>query len=76
MSPGRPEGFGWTQLADGSVRITHHGRVATTLRGPRASGFLDDVENGDPQQLMARLTGNYKHGNERMARQHPRNRGR
>jgi len=25
---------------------------------------------------MARLTGNYKHGNERLGKDHPRNRGR
>jgi hypothetical protein len=25
---------------------------------------------------MARVTGTYRHGNERLARQHPRNRGR
>lgn len=71
-----PEGFDWQRLSDGSVRITHHGRPATTLRGSRATAFLDDVESGDPQELMARLTGNYRRGNERTARQHPRNRGR
>ncbi|WP_037364639.1 hypothetical protein [Nakamurella lactea] len=72
---GRPEGFDYTER-DGEVLITHFGRPATTLRGARALEFLDDVESGDPQELMARVTGNYKHGNERQARQHPRNRGR
>lgn len=71
---GRPEGFDWTEHRDGEVRITHHGRHASTLRGARAADFLEDVESGDPQELMARVTGNYKHGNERFARQHPRNR--
>ncbi len=52
------------------------GRHATTLRGVAAADFLDDVERGDPQELMARLTGNYKRGNEREARNHPRHRGR
>ena len=70
----RPEAFDWTVSGAGEVRITHHGRHATTLRGPRAAEFLEDVELGDPQALMARLTGNYKRGNERVARQHPRNR--
>ncbi len=46
------------------------------LRGARASEFLDEVETGDPQLLMARLTGNYKRGNEHTARRHPRNSGR
>jgi len=59
------------------VRVHHHGRVAATLRGRPARDFLADIEAGqDPQQLMARVTGNYRRGNERVARQHPRNRGR
>ncbi|KRF13932.1 hypothetical protein ASG90_14060 [Nocardioides sp. Soil797] len=69
-----PEGFDYTLRKDGTVVITHHGQVATLLRGRRATDFLDDVENGDDQELMARVTGNYRHGNERVARNHPRNR--
>ena len=57
------------------MTITHHGRRATVLRGRAAADFLEDVEAGDPQELMARVTGQYKHGNERTAKQHPRNRG-
>lgn len=72
---GTPHGFLFTVRADGSVVITHHGRAATVLRGGRAREFLNDVET-DPQEVMARWTGNYKHGNERTAKQHPRNRGR
>lgn len=68
-----PSGFAYSVRGD-DVAITHHGRHATTLRGRRATDFLEDVESGDPQELMARLTGNYKRGNERVARRHPRNR--
>jgi hypothetical protein len=70
----RPEGFHHT-ARDGEVVITHHGARATVLRGTRAVDFLVDVEAGDPQELMARLTGNYRRGNERVARHHPRHRG-
>ena len=56
--------------------ITHHGRRATVLRGQAAARFLDEVERGDDQELMARATGNYRRGNERTAKQHPRNAGR
>lgn len=73
---GTPEGFDYRVTKAGEVRISHHGRQATTLRGQRAAEFLEDVEDDDPQELMARVTGNYRHGNERTARQHPRNRGR
>ena len=54
--------------------VTHHGRVAATLRGRRPDEFLDVVADGSGQELMARLTGNYKRGNERESRNHPRNR--
>ena len=68
-----PAGFSYTTKNDGSVRIIHRGRAAATLRGARAAKFLDEVTAGDPQLVMARWTGAYKIGNERTARQHPRN---
>ena len=67
----RPDGFTY-ELVRGDVVISHHGRRAVTLRGAAAQQFLADVEH-EPQQLMARITGNYKRGNERVAKEHPRN---
>jgi hypothetical protein len=67
-----PDGFEWERRKNGDIVIAHRGRVATTLRGDRAADFLAEAEGGDAQELMARLTGNYKRGNERAARQHPR----
>ncbi|MET9775763.1 hypothetical protein ABZ023_16190 [Streptomyces sp. NPDC006367] len=69
-----PHGFAYTAAANGTVRITHHHRPATTLNGSRAARFLEEVTAGDPQLVMARWTGNYRRGNERTARDHPRNR--
>ena len=63
MSPA--EGFAFTARTNGEVVITHDGRQATVLRGAKAEKFLRDVAARDPQQLMARLTGNYRRGNER-----------
>jgi hypothetical protein len=60
---------------NGEVELWHHGRLASTLRGRDATDFLARVASLDEaaaQQLMARLTGNYKRGNERAAAQHPR----
>ncbi|MCO6005216.1 hypothetical protein NE236_09485 [Actinoallomurus purpureus] len=68
-----PEGFDYTVRADGSVFIEHRGRPATTVRGDRAAAFLNEVELDDPQEVMARWTGNYRRGNERTAKNHPRN---
>ncbi len=61
---GLPSGFEFT-VSGSRIEIRHHGRLATTLRGAAALNFLSDVERGDPQQVMARVTGNYKRGNER-----------
>ena len=74
--PGDANGFEYAVQRGGDVVITHHGKRATVLRGPRAQEFIDEVEGGDAQQVMARWTGNYKRGNERTARTHPRNQGR
>ena len=68
-----PEGFTHRLRKNGDVELLHHGRIATVLRGTAAASFLNDVESDDPQELMARLTGNYKHGNERVASDHARN---
>lgn len=71
---GTPQGFEYELLGD-QIIIYHNGRRATMLRGPKARQFLEDVESGAEQELMARVTGNYKRGNERQARNHPRNCG-
>ena len=68
-----PSGFSYTTNADGSVTIDHRGRTATTLRGSRAAAFLAEIASTDDQLVMARWTGNYRRGNERTAKQHPRN---
>lgn len=71
---GQAHGFSYGVHGDGTVVITHRGRTAGTLRGGRAEKFLTEVESGDAQLVMARWTGSYKFGNERTARDHPRNR--
>lgn len=73
----RDLGFTWRRRQGETVEVCHRGRLASTLRGSDAIDFLAEVEACSPedaQQLMARLTGNYKRGNERLARRHPRNR--
>jgi hypothetical protein len=70
-------GFTYRLRKNGEVAIFHHGRLASTLRGNDAKKFKQEVgeeQSPEAQQLMARVTGNYKHGNERQARTHPRNR--
>jgi hypothetical protein len=69
-------GFTFTENKSGGVQIFHRGRPAATLRGSLARDFVAEVAGcgeSDRQQLMARVTGNFKRGNERTAKHHPRN---
>jgi hypothetical protein len=70
-------GFTYRVRKNGDVEVFHHGRLAATLRGHDAEDFKQEAgeeTSDEAQQLMARVTGNYKHGNERLAGAHPRNR--
>jgi hypothetical protein len=66
-----PTGFAYTTRKSGDVVISRDGAEVTVLRGTAASRFLESVATGDPQELMARVTGNYRRGNERMGRRSP-----
>lgn len=75
--PNSDLGFTYRSRKSGEVQVFHHGALAATLRGADAQAFLAEAATSSPtqsQQLMARITGNYKHGNERVASEHPRNR--
>jgi hypothetical protein len=70
-------GFTYLATKSGIVFIRHHGRLASELRSTDAAAFLKKIEGAsfsEEQQLMARVTGNYKHGNERVAGKRGRNR--
>lgn len=70
-------GFTFRIRKNGDVEVFHRGRLAATLRGNAAEDFkqeAQDARSPEAQQLMARVTGNYRRGNERAAGQHPRNR--
>ncbi len=69
-----PSGFSY-EVEGAAVAIYHHGRRAAVLRAAAAERFLAEVECRDPQQLMARATGNYKRGNERAGKRSPRRAG-
>jgi hypothetical protein len=70
-------GFAYRIAKDGQVFVTWNGRQVTNLRGPDAKKFLARIEHAnlaEAQQIMARVTGNFKRGNERTAGKHNRNR--
>jgi hypothetical protein len=61
-------------VKDGRVRISHRDRHVVTLAGERAAAFRAAVapDGADEQLLMARVTGNFKRGNERVGRERSR----
>ena len=62
-----PEPFAFRARASGEVAIARGGKTVTVLRGDAARRFLARVEGADEatrQREMARVTGNYKRGNE------------
>ncbi len=69
-------GFSYVEEAGSEVKIFHKGRFATVLRNLAASKFHAEmlvISFSEQQQMMAKVTGNYKRGYERNARKHPRN---
>ena len=67
MGP-EPGTFDHTVTKDGRIRISHEGRVVTTVAGQQASRLserLKGASEAEAQQLLARATGNFKRGNER-----------
>jgi hypothetical protein len=62
--------FRFRTRRDGTVTILWSDRPVTTLRGVAATRFLMRVQSLDAdgvQLEMARVTGNFKRGNERLA---------
>lgn len=60
--------FSYLASKDGKVRIFRSSKLATTLRGKEAIRFLSKIESADEsgsQLIMARVTGQYKFGNEK-----------
>ncbi len=65
---GGEEIFSFRAIKDGTVRIAFRGKVVTTLAGKDAARFLARIEGADADHaelIMAKATGNFKHGNER-----------
>ena len=62
------DAFEYRETKDSTVHISWHGKRVMTLKGPQARKFLAkiaDLEGKAAQLVMAKITGNFKHGNER-----------
>ena len=57
---------------DNKVFISYEGKQVTTLSGKNADRFITQINGAagkDAQLIMAKVTGNFKRGNERLAKQ-------
>ncbi len=69
--------FAYTERKDGSVAVMHGGRTVSVIAGKDAARLLAKLSNASPQDVqlaLAKITGNFKRGNERAAGSHSRNR--
>ena len=63
--------FSYKVTKDGKVFISYEGKPVTTLSGAKAADFIANVEDADAKEaqlIMAKATGNFKRGNEKLAK--------
>ena len=59
--------FDWRVTKDRRVMVSRSGKQVVVVggaKGQRLADQLETVDDAKAQQLLARATGNYKHGNE------------
>jgi hypothetical protein len=62
------EPFSYKILKDKKIIIYWNDKQVTILRGKESERFLAKIQNTDKKEaqlIMAKITGNFKHGNER-----------
>lgn len=64
--------FSYRITKDGKVLVSRGGRMIMTVAGNRAMRLIAQLENAadeaEEQLALARITGNYRHGNERQGK--------
>jgi len=63
------EPFSYNVSKDKKVFKYWHGKQVTILKGKESDKFLARIEKADSKEkqlIMAKVTGNFKHGNEKM----------
>ncbi|TVR21368.1 MAG: hypothetical protein EA387_10385 [Nitriliruptor sp.] len=63
--------FSWQIAKDGRVLVFRDGRQVAVIAGAQADGLRLKLANGpdEAQHALARVTGNYRRGNERRGSQ-------
>jgi len=65
------EVFTYRITKDRKVFLSWHGKQVTTLSDRKAEDFISAIDNAsskDAQLIMAKATGHFKHGNEKMGK--------
>ena len=63
------EVFTYRVTKDNKVFISYEGKQVTTLSGKKAEDFIGKIQNAEgkrAQLIMAKATGNFKRGNEKL----------
>lgn len=69
------EPFAFKVLKDNKLQIFWHDKPVMILKGNQSLELLNKLESAegkDVQLLLAKVTGNFKHGNERLAKERSR----
>ena len=63
--------FDYRETKSGLVHISYRGKTVTTLSGKNGVRFISKVESSSEEQAqlaMAKATGHFKHGNEKLSK--------
>ena len=63
------EVFTYRITKDKKVFISYEGKQVTTLSGKKAEDFIEKIEDADSKEaqlILAKVTGNFKRGNEKL----------
>ncbi len=71
QNPLLDETFSYRQFKNGKISISWKNKEVMILKGKKADKFSSQMTGAnsfDAQMIMAKITGNFKHGNEREAK--------
>ncbi len=60
--------FSYKITKDKKILLYWHGKQVSILRGKQSQRFIEKIKNADTKEeqlIMAKITGNFKHGNEK-----------
>ncbi|MEI5989657.1 hypothetical protein [Enterococcus crotali] len=68
--------FSWQVNKDHKLFVFYHGKQVMIVKGIDAQNLAEDLQSAsekEQQSILARITGNFKRGNERLAKRSSKN---